>query len=71
MKFWELLPFLTSRAPPIEMESRVYASCIRSSMTYGSETRPLLADGLKFEKAYMQMVTWICGVSKGDISTSE
>ena len=41
-------------------------------MTYGSETRPLLADGgLKFEKAYMQMVTWICGVSKGDIRTSE
>ena len=42
--------FLTSRAPPLEMEGRVYASCVRSSMIYGSDTRPLLADvGLKFE----------------------
>ena len=49
MKFRELLPFLTSRAP-LEMKGRVYASCIRSSMTYRIETRPLLVDvGLKFE----------------------
>ena len=44
MKFQELLPFLTSRAPPLEMKGRVYASCVRSSMTYGSKTRPLLVD---------------------------
>ena len=55
-KFRELLPFLTSRAPPLEMKGRVYASCVRSSMTYGSETGPLLVDvGLKFERAEMQM----------------
>ena len=37
-------------SPPLEMKGLVYASCVRSSMTYGSETRPLLADvGLKFE----------------------
>ena len=40
MKFRDLLPFLTSRAPPLEMKGRVYASCVRSSMTYGSETSP-------------------------------
>ena len=35
---------------------RLYASCVRSSMIYGSETRPLLANvGLKFERAEMQM----------------
>ena len=63
MKFRELLPFLTSRAPPLEMKGRVYASCVRSSMTYGSETRPLLVDvGLKFERAEMQMIRWICGI---------
>ena len=44
MKFRERLPFLTSRAPSLEMKDRVYASCVRSSMTYGSETRSLLAD---------------------------
>ena len=64
MKFRALLPFLTSRAPPFEMKGRLYASCVRSSMVYGSETRPLLVDvGLKFEKAEMQMIRWMCGIS--------
>ena len=44
MNFLELLPFLTSRAPPLEMKGRVYVSCVRSSMSYGSETMPLLVD---------------------------
>ena len=44
MKFQALLPFLTSRASPLEKKGRVYASCVRSSMNYGSETRPLLVD---------------------------
>ena len=40
------------RAPPLEMKGRMYISCVRSSMTYGSETRPLIVDvGLKFERA--------------------
>ena len=60
MKFRELLPFLTSRDPLLEMKGQVYASCVRSSMTYGSETRPLLADiGLKFKRAEMQMIRWM------------
>ena len=57
MKFREFLPFLTSRAPPLEMKGQVYVSCIRSSMFYGSETRPFLADvGLKSERAEMQSI---------------
>ena len=52
MKFRELLPFLTFRASTLEMTCRVYASCVRSNMTYESETRPLLINvGLKFERA--------------------
>ena len=67
IKFRELFPFPTSRAPQLEMNCRVYASCVRSSMTYGSETRPLPADvGLKFERAEMQMIRWMCGVSMKD-----
>ena len=34
MKFREFFPLLTSRAPPLEMKGRVYASCVRSSVTY-------------------------------------
>ena len=58
MKFQEPLPFLTSRAPQLEMKGRVYASY---------ETMPLLADvGLKFERAEMQMIRLMCGVSMKD-----
>ena len=72
MKFLELFPFLTSRAPPLEMKGRVYASCVRSSMTYGRETRLLPAHvGLKFERAKMQMIRWMSGVSLKDRRTSE
>ena len=72
IKFREILPFLTFRAPPLEMKGRVYASCIRSSMTYGSETRPLLVDvWLKFERTEMQMITWMCGISLKDRRTNE
>ena len=46
-----MIPFTLAELP-LEMKGRVYASCVRSSMTYGSETRPLLVDvGLKFERA--------------------
>ena len=72
MKFREPLPFLTSRAPPLEMKGRVYTRCVRSSMTYGNETMPLLVDvGLKFERAEMQMIRWMCGITMKDRRTNE
>ena len=41
-------------------------------MTYGSETMLLLVDaGLKFEKAEMQMIRWMCGISLKDRRTNE
>ena len=41
-------------------------------MTYGSETRLLLVDvGLKFERAKMQMIRWMCGISMKDRRTNE
>ena len=50
----------------------VDASCVRSSMIYGSETRPLLADvGLKCERAEMQIIRWMCDVPMKDKRTSE
>ena len=51
------MSFLTSRAPPLEMKGRGYASFVRGSMIYGRETRLLLVDvGLKFEKADMYVI---------------
>ena len=40
-------------------------------MTYGSETRPLLDVGLKFERAEMQMIRWMYGISLKDRRTNE
>ena len=60
------------QSSPLEMKDRVYASCVRSSMTYGSENRPLLVDvGLKFEGAEMQMIRWMCGIPMKHRRTSE
>ena len=56
---------------PVEMKAQVYACCLRSSMTYGSETRPFLDVGLKFERADMQMIRWMSGVSMKDRRTSK
>ena len=35
---------LKFQSSPQEMKARVYDSCVRCSMSYGSETRPFLAD---------------------------
>ena len=41
-------------------------------MIDGIETIPLLADvGLKLERAEMQLMRWMCGVSMKDRRTSE
>ena len=40
-------------------------------MAYGSETRPLLVDvRLKFERAEMRMIRWMCGISLKDRGTN-
>ena len=42
---------------PARSIGRVYASCVRSSLIYGSETRPWLAGvWLKFERAAITMI---------------
>ena len=44
----------------------------QKQLTYGSETRPLLVDvGLKFERAEMQMIIWMCDISMKDRRTNE
>ena len=72
MKFRQLLPFLISRALPLEMQFRVYASWVKSSMTYGNETRYLLVVVLlRLERSEMKMIRWMFGISMKDRSTGE
>ena len=52
---------------PASMIGRVHAICVRNSLIYRCETRPLLVDvWLKFEGAEMNMIRWICVVSMKD-----
>ena len=72
-RFYHLwYPELSPPPPPLVRHGRVYASYVRSSMTYGSDARPLLADGeLKFDRAEMQMNRWMWGVSMKYRKTSD
>ena len=43
-KFREMSPMLTHRGASLKMKGKIYASCVRSCMTYGSETWPMKAE---------------------------
>ena len=71
-KFRELRPFLTSRAPSLKTKGTVYASCIRSCMTYGCETWAMKVEHeIKMERAESRMLRWMCGVSLKDKRRNE
>ena len=60
------------QSSPIGDERSSVCQFVKSSMTYVSETRPLLVDvGLKFERAGMQMIRWMCGISMKDRTNEE
>ena len=66
------MSFLTSKAPPsLKMKGQVYSACVRSGMTYGSETWALKVEHEeKLNRAEMRMIRWMCGVSLRDRKTS-
>jgi len=42
---------------------RLYSSCVRSSMLYGSETWPVRNENeVALQQAQMRMVRWMCGI---------
>ena len=70
-KFRELSPILTSKGASLALKGRVYKSCVRSCMVYGSETWPMKAEHeAKLERTEMRMIRWMCGVSLRERKTS-
>ena len=64
-KFRELSPFLTSKGVSNRMKGKVYSSCVRSCMIYGSETWPMKKEHeQKLQTTEMRMIRWMCGVSR-------
>ena len=72
-KFRQLVPLLTNRDMSLIRRGRLYSSCVRSSMLYGSETWPVRKENEgALQRAEMRMVRWLCNVKvKDSISSKE
>jgi len=58
-----LVPLLTNRDISLIRRGRLYSSCVRSSMLYGSETWPVRKENeVALQQAEMRMVRWMCNV---------
>jgi len=63
-KFRDLAPILTHKGASLMLKGKVYKSCVRSCMIYGSETWPVKVEHVAaLERAEMRMIRWMCRVS--------
>jgi hypothetical protein len=63
-KFRELAPILAHKGASLAIKGKLYVSCVRSCMIYGSETWPVKAvHEAKLDRTEMRMIRWMCGVS--------
>ena len=70
-KFRELSGMLTRKDMSLKLKGKVYVSCVRSTMIYGSETWAMNIDQQnRLERTEMRMVRWMCGVSLRERKTS-
>ena len=71
-KFRELLPLLTNQSIPLKDRGRVYSSCIRSVMLYGSECWALTtSDFQRLQRNERAMIRWICRIKASDRIASD
>ena len=60
------------KSNPIGKQMMMFWELLPFLTSRSSETRPLLADvGVKFERADMQMIRWMCSISMKDRRTSK
>ena len=61
-KFRQLVPLLTNKDVSLIVRGRLYSSCVRCSMSHGSETWPVRKENVvALQRAEMSMVRWMCG----------
>jgi len=64
-------PILPFKCASWLLKGKVYASCVRSCMVYGSETWPMKVDHItKLERTEMRMIRWMAGVSLSERNTN-
>lgn len=63
-KFRELSPILTAKKVSLKVKGKIYVSCVRSCMLYGSETWAVTAKEVsKLQRTEMRMIRWMSNVS--------
>ena len=63
-KFRELLPLLTSRGS-LRLKGKLYATCVRSVMLYGTETWAMKEEDLqRFVRTENCMIRWMCKLAR-------
>jgi len=61
--FRQLVPVRTNKDVSLIMRGRLYSSCVRSSMLYGSETSSVRKENVvALQRTEMRMVRWMCGI---------
>ena len=66
-KFHELSPILTRKGASLKLKGKIYSTCVRSAMVYGSETWPMKKEDLsRLERAERWMMRRMCGVTLRD-----
>ena len=56
------LPILTGKGFSLKLKGKVYTSCVRSCLIYGSDTWPTkMEHEAKLDKNKMSMIRWMCG----------
>ncbi len=66
-KFRELLPLLTLKGLSLHIKGKLYASCVRSVMVYGSETWAVKEDDVcRLVHNERSMLRWITDVKLSD-----
>jgi len=62
-KFRQLVPLLTNKDTTLKTRGRLYGSCVRNGILYGSETWPIRKEHeMALQRAEMRTVRWIYGI---------
>ena len=71
-KFREMAPILTRKGASLKIKGKVYESCVRSAMIYGSETWAVKAEHVdRLSKTEMRMIRLMCGVTVKERKSNE
>lgn len=70
-KFHKYVHILSGKGFSLELKGKLYSSCVRSCLIYGSDTWPVKEEHVKkFERNDMAMIRWMCGFPSRDSKTN-